>query len=79
MRGRDSDALTIGELLARVRTTYVDSFAERLTAAKRDSPGRVVPEAVASYDDAENASDAALGLPCAWTPASSPTVRCRAS
>ena len=63
MRARDSDTLTIGELLARVRSTYVDSFAERLAKAARDSPGRLVPEAAVCADGAELPAPGALDLP----------------
>jgi hypothetical protein len=63
MRDSSSDVVTVGELLARIRTTYVDSFARRLTAAGRAGHTGMIPEVTVCQADGEIACEGTLGLP----------------
>ena len=63
MSAGQDDVLTIGELLARVRTSYVDSFARRLASASRAAGERLIPEVTVCQADGEVARAGALDLP----------------
>jgi hypothetical protein len=64
MSAEDADFVTIGELLARVRASYVDGFARRLADASRAEGERVIPEVAVCQADGEVAQGGALALPC---------------
>jgi hypothetical protein len=63
MSADPGDVLTIGGLLARVRTSYIDSFARRLAGASRSEGKRLIPEVTVCQADGEIARAGALDLP----------------
>ncbi len=63
MRNGPQETVTVGELLARIRTTYVEEFARRLEQAGREGQGRLLPEAALCRPDGGLALAGALELP----------------
>jgi hypothetical protein len=63
MREGTQEAVTVGELLARIRSTYVESFARRLAEAGSTGQGRLLPEVAVCHTDGALALTGSLGLP----------------
>jgi hypothetical protein len=63
MSAEGADIVTIGELLARIRASYMETFALRLADASRVDGERVIPEVAVCQADGQLAREGVLGLP----------------
>ena len=63
MSDEGAEVVTIGELLARIRASYVETFACRLADASRGGGERVIPEVAVCQANGEIALVGSLGLP----------------
>jgi len=55
--------VTIGELLTRIRKSYIESFERRLAKLRTEHAGRLVPEPAYSLENGEVARTGSLKLP----------------